>query len=678
MKYVMGGACVFFLLFAAVRAVRVPFTYDEAASYIRYIDTSVPSVFDTNLLSIFNFEVATNHFLNTALTKLSYVVAGGSEFALRLPNLLGYALYLGFGALILRRLSTPAIALGGLLLLNLNPYVLDFFALSRGYGLSLGLLIASLFFLLQLIEQWKAGQLDRRDLSWGLAAACAAVMANFALLNVYVSMLCVLVIAGAFFRSRAATAPDSHRDRDAARRTRAFPWLPLTAMVFIPLVFSQDIALSRSLYEPVVVRLIGLDGDALDRARVVRIDIHGRESLIGRNAGSSGWSSNGRSHFRGLRIEVPLPEAERLTRIEAIIGARAFSFDPRLTDAWRVRDVGQTRLFECSDSLSLRRSRVATFRSVINWAGDRTYAVQLIIASAVALGILAMCAVLMRLVGRIVVRAKMIRRGEWRAISSSVLWVAALAGTPLYLLKRNSELYFGGTRGVVDDTFTSAIENSFYGRIYSPAQTVMVFALIVGTVAIFFLLLALAYRRGRVSALVPAGSLLAILTMTSLSLAAQRLVFGTVYLVGRTALFYIPLFVLLFTFTCDILARSGRVGRIVSTSIVLAAVSLGLVHFSQTANVRYVYDWKDDASTKSMLEDLRQFATGGPITLGVAPGLVPVAVYYARRSAVPIEVVAAPANRVVDFMYLQDRDVHSGDVVSRYSLTHTALVRVPH
>ena len=674
MKYVVNGVCVFFLLFAAARAVRVPFTYDEAASYMRYIDTSVPSVFDTNLLSVFNFEVATNHLLNTALSKLVYAVAGGSEFALRLPNLLGYALYLGFGALILRRLSSPALGIGGLLLLNLNPYLLDFFALSRGYGLSLGLLMASLFFLLRFIEQRKSWRLDQRELSWGLAATCAAVTANFAMLNVYLSIF-LLVMAAVFFDPRPALPAERHRDRDVVHRRRAFPWLTVAAVAFIPLVLSQDVALSRSLYEPLVVRLIGLDRDALDRAKVLRIDIHGRESLLGRNAGSSGWSSSGRSHFRALRIELPLRDAERLTRIEAIIGAHAFSFDPRLSNAWHMRDVGEMRLFESGDTLSLRRSRVATFGSVINWAGDRTYAIQLVIASAFALGILAMCAVLLRLIGRIVMRAGMIRRGNWRALSSALLWVAAVAGTPLYLLNRNSELYFGGTRGLVNDTFTSTIQNSFYGKIYNPAQTVVVFAWIIGTCVCFFALLALAYRRDRVSALVPAGSLLAILTLTSFFLVAQRALFGTVYLVGRTALFYIPLFVLFFIFTCDIVARSGRVGRIVSTSIVFAAVSLGLFHFSQTANLKYAYDWQPDASTKTMMEDLQQFAAGQPIALGVAQWFVPVAVYYARRSPAPIEVVTVPANRAVDFLYLEDRDVHSGDIVSRYSQTRTVLVR---
>jgi hypothetical protein len=676
MKYVMVAAGTFFLVFVTARAVRVPFTYDEAASYVRYIDTTVPSVFDTNLLSIFNFEVATNHFLNTALTKCSYLIGGANESVLRLANLLGYALYLGCAGLILRRLSNPLIALGAFLLLNLNPYLLDFFALSRGYGLSLGLLMGSLFFVLRFFQTPSAGRGDLVDLSRGLALAGAAVMANFALLNVYLGMLIVAVIAIALSNRRAENLPVQHADPDGARRARTSPWLAVTAVFFIPLVLSQDSALSDALYQPVVVRLGGLDDAAVNRARVVRLGIHGRESPLLRNPASQEWSRNDRSSLRGIRIELPLAEAEELTRIEAVIGTRAFSFDPRLTSAWTARDDGSLRVFESAATLSLRRSRVPTFGAVINWSGDHVYVVRLAIASAFVWGILGAFAVLLRLLQRGVVRTRIMDHREWRTLSSSALWVGVLAGTPLYLLKRNSELYFGGTRGLVQDTFTSIIENSFYGAHYSDAQVAAVFGCVGGLFAIFSAVLVIAYRHRRLSSLRPASSLVAILALVSMSLVAQRLLFGTVYLVGRTALFYIPLFVLFFAFLSDALAQASRFGKAFAIVTVITAVGLATFHFANTANLKYVYDWKHDASTESMIDDVRQFASSGPVTVGVAPAFSPVAVYYARRAAAPIEVVVLPTTRPVDFLYLEDRDVHSGDIVSRYPFTQTALVRV--
>ncbi len=676
MKYLTVAACAFFFVFVSARALRVPFTYDEAASYIRYIDTTVPSVFDTNALSIFNFEVATNHFLNTVLTKLVHIVGGASELVLRMPNLLGYALYLGFAVLILRRVTSPLIAFGGFLLSNLNPYLLDFFALSRGYGLSLGLMTASLFFLLQFLETSSAGRLDAIDLSRALTFACAAIMANFALLNVYLSMLVIVMIAAALFHSRAGNPPVQHAVADAQRGPRAVPWLPLTAVIFIPLVLSQDSGLSGTLYQPVIVRLAGLDDSALNHVGVVRLDIHGRESGLRKGMDSHEWSSSGRSHVRGLRIDVPPGEAEKLTRIEVGIGTRTFSFDSHPTAMWSVHDDGGIRHFESPPSLSLRRSRVSTFRSVINWSGDRVYAAQLAIASAVALGILAVCALSLRLLEPVAVRARLVSLLEWRILSSSVLWVAVLAGTPLYLLKRNSELYFGGTRGLIADTFTSVVEDTFYGRNYSAGQVTVVLGCIGGLLAIFSAVLVISYRRRVLSTVGPAISLLAILSLVSLFLVAQRFLFGTVYLVGRTALLYIPLFALFFTFVCDALAECGRFGKTVAALLVIAAVSLTSFHFAHSANLKYVHDWKDDASTRSMMDDVRQFASNGPMTIGVERRFAPVAVYYAHRTRAPIEVVVAPTSRAVDFLYLDDGEVHSGDIVSRYPLTHTALVRI--
>src|SRR5262245_60987655 len=244
MKLLIAGICLFFLVFAALRASRVPLTYDEAATYIRYIDTSVPSVFDTGPLSIFNFEVATNHFLNTALTRGSYLIAGGSELVLRLPNLIGYAMFMGLSLLILTRWARPLVATAGFLLLNLNPYVLDFFTLSRGYGMSLGFLMGSLHYVLKAIEHLRVREDTRRDTSLAFVFAGAAVMANFALLNVYVSIFGVLLLAHVLRNAPRIPDPGCRIPTSA---TRTFAALALVATLFAALVFSQDAGLSPAL-----------------------------------------------------------------------------------------------------------------------------------------------------------------------------------------------------------------------------------------------------------------------------------------------------------------------------------------------------------------------------------------------------------------------------------------------
>src|SRR4029453_7506273 len=133
---------------------------------------------DHGPFSIFNFEVATNHFLNPLFTKASYLAAGGSEIALRLPNLIGYAMFLGYSLLILQRYVRPPIATAGFLLLNLNPYVLDFFTLSRGYGLSLGFLMGSLFYVFTFLDEVREGERVPSEESRALGFALGGVFGN--------------------------------------------------------------------------------------------------------------------------------------------------------------------------------------------------------------------------------------------------------------------------------------------------------------------------------------------------------------------------------------------------------------------------------------------------------------------------------------------------------------------
>jgi len=680
MKLLLAGICLFFLVFATLRASRVPLTYDEAASYIRYIDTSVRSPFDTGPLSIFNFEVATNHFLNTVSTRGCYLIAGGSELVLRLPNLIGYAMFMGFSLLILTRWARLLVAIPGFLLLNLNPYVLDFFTLSRGYGMSLGFLMGSLHYVLRGVEQLRVGQGARRDTSLAFVFAGAAVMANFALLNVYVSIFGVLLLGHVL--SNTAPGIPNPGSRIPTRSARSFALLALVATVFAALVFSQDAGLSATLYEPVVVTIAGLQPAQRHRASVIRVDLRGRDVRLGFDAGLARWRGPDGVAYRALRIELPVEDAESLERIDVAIGSRLFSVDPRRGRMWMVHDDNATRIFESDESLALLRSRFKRFRAVMNWAGDSRYLAHLAIATAWTLVALAALGAVLTLAGSIANRMNVLTADQWRPFEFAALWIAALAGPPVYLLRRNSELYFGGTRGLVADTFLSTIESSFYGRTYHPSQARIVFACILITVVMFLVVLFVGIRRHTVQRVVPALTVLAIIVLTSLTLVVQRTVFDTVYLTGRTALFYIPLYVMFATLLCDAVAGFGRIGKAVAAGLLTAALFGSAYHFTATANTRYAWDWRDDASTRLMFDDLEQILESAsnrrlPVILGVHSDYIPVAEYYARRrSADNIHVVALAPRQRPDYEYLADGNLSAANVVRRYPSTRTVLVRV--
>ena len=629
--------------FVITRAVRLSLTYDEAASYIRYVAPHRFPDFDGGPLAVFNFEVATNHFLATVLTKLVAALTGPSELALRVPALAGYALYVWFSARLLQHHTSRIVAIAGLLLLNLNPYLLDFFGLSRGYGLSIGFMMGALYFLF-------TNQLPRM-----FVFATAAVLANFSMLNIYVGL--VLLALGSRTQSHGGTTA-----RPAARARSALLLFPVAA-VFAALVFSQDPGLSASLYEPVGVRVYGLTAEQQRVVRISRVDLHGRVSAL----------SDARLPVRAIRIEMPLSAAESDVRVETIIGGRAFTTGLRQAGAWTARDDGVTRGFESGPVLSNPRSRTREFERLINWSGDRTYAMAIARATGVALLGIALLAAGLMSIGAVAARARLVSADVWRQVSSGVLWIAALAGPPLYLLRRDQQLYFGGTRGLVQDTFYSLIDSSFYGATYHPNQTLIAFTVLLVAAAACGALALVARRRD-------AALVLVLMAIVSASLLVQHWLLGTVYLIGRTALLFVPLYLLFLIFSCDSLITRGRVGRIAGTSILVAAGALSAWHFTRTANLQYSLDWRDDADTKTMMADVEQLVAGPPeprtAALGVEWNYAPVATYYARRhTPVDVDVLVAPYDRRVDFLYLAEKHAREGQILRRYPLAGTALAR---
>jgi hypothetical protein len=651
-----GAICLALAVFVVSRAARVPLTYDEAAAYLRYIAPHVLPEFDAGPLAVFNFEVATNHFLSTVLTKLSVLAAGSGELPLRVPALLGYALYVWYSLRLLQRLTNNAVAVGGLLLLNLNPYLLDFFALSRGYGLSIGLMTGALSFHV------------RGDLARTLFFASAAVLANFAMLNVYVA----IVIMCLFDRMNATPLP-------ARRRTRL---LAITASVFMVCIFSQDPNLSSSWYEPVTLRLDGLAEGELAAVAVSRVDLRGRQTRLARAAGSSTWQSPRGAHVRLIRVDAPALLTDKLARIDLLIGHREFASSPHQPDRWIARVAGPATQFESATSLANPRSSTREFNAVMNWAGDRQYVASIARATTVALLLLVLFGVLLEVIGRIATRMQLVSPAVCRTVGSSALWVAALAGPPLYLLQRDRQLYFGGTRGLVSDTFYSLIESSFYGRVYHASQVQIVFAAIVASTVAFAVFAFIAVHRNQAHRVLPAVRMLALIAIVSLAVVAERWLLGTVYLTGRTALMFIPLYLLFLIFFCDALIGSGRAGRIAGVSVLALAVALSAYHFARTMNLEYTLDWRDDAATKRMMADLERgvLADGAAdrrVVLGVEWIYAPVAVYYARRHApVDITVVVPPYSRGVNVIYVAERHATAAaDVIHTYPVAGTVLAR---
>lgn len=171
------------LALSTYRATTFPFTHDESVSFAIF---SWQPVYE---------KTANNHLLNTFLMRQFSYLFGNSELALRLPTLLAQALYLGCGIALSMRLQNVWMQVSSFAMLNLNPFLLDFFFLARGYGLALGFLMLSLLLYARALHE-KKKPIFVLFAYLSTAAGALAVLANFSFLNFYLPLLaaCTLLL----------------------------------------------------------------------------------------------------------------------------------------------------------------------------------------------------------------------------------------------------------------------------------------------------------------------------------------------------------------------------------------------------------------------------------------------------------------------------------------------------
>jgi len=130
--------CTALLAFFVVvaRASIQAITIDEADSYLIWAARPSPSHWEP---------ASNNHVLNSLLVRLFTSVLGPSHLTIRIPSLIGAALYIS-AAFALSRLITDRILLRWSLFVCLvyNPFVLDYLVAARGYSMALGFLMSAL------------------------------------------------------------------------------------------------------------------------------------------------------------------------------------------------------------------------------------------------------------------------------------------------------------------------------------------------------------------------------------------------------------------------------------------------------------------------------------------------------------------------------------------------------
>ncbi len=165
-----------------LRAIYFPVFTDEVATFFMYVQTG--RIFPPDIAWDAN-----NHFLNSVLVRISYLLFGPSVFALRLPNLLFVPVFFYYvyktGGLIgnsIVRWTFFTAMLG-------THFVIEYFGCARGYGMSLALLSGSVWYLIRSLQEFKPA-----DIVKSLLFSILAVSANLNLIITFLLTLGLLMV----------------------------------------------------------------------------------------------------------------------------------------------------------------------------------------------------------------------------------------------------------------------------------------------------------------------------------------------------------------------------------------------------------------------------------------------------------------------------------------------------
>jgi hypothetical protein len=175
---------LFELIFLLIlyKVIFVPITHDETNTIWYY------SNFNVWRIIMFPDNVPNNHILNTLLTKGFLLLFGNEQWAARLPNLLSFILYAFAIFRICKAVlkSESIFFIPAAILFIANPYLLDFFGLCRGYGMSCALCTLSVSYLIS-----GYSTLEKKHIWTALILSILASYANFTLLVFWCSTVLI-------------------------------------------------------------------------------------------------------------------------------------------------------------------------------------------------------------------------------------------------------------------------------------------------------------------------------------------------------------------------------------------------------------------------------------------------------------------------------------------------------
>ena len=167
------------LAFVTYKACHLSFTHDESYTYLAFVHDSF-----IDIISFSNW-FTNNHILNSLFIKYSELLFGDSELALRLPNLLLFVVYMFYGYQLFKD-SKPVLTISVFTLLITSLSVIELFGLARGYGMSYGFMLMTLYHFIAYNKEH-----NNKDLILFHFGALLASLSSFTMVTFYVALLIV-------------------------------------------------------------------------------------------------------------------------------------------------------------------------------------------------------------------------------------------------------------------------------------------------------------------------------------------------------------------------------------------------------------------------------------------------------------------------------------------------------
>ena len=269
------------------------------------------------------------------------------------------------------------------------------------------------------------------------------------------------------------------------------------------------------------------------------------------------------------------------------------------------------------------------------------------------------------------------------------LCLFALILLPLSKIAQEKYLY-AGKDGFWSDTVSSLIQSSLYGKEYFNINFVYCYTIFAQILFINILLLvilfALFYNKAPLNStdkeLIIISS---IISLTTLSIIFQNILFGTPFVMGRTAIYFIPLFtIFVFILWKSIINNETLKFRIIPHVALTVCGVMILSHYVSCVNLSHTFDWKYDAAAKAAIHDIMVMekdlkSKNGQITIGATWWLSPAMNYYLLSHGSQYQLVDRNGpDGIFDYYYVykDDKDIlikRNVDIINHYDISNTLL-----